>query len=280
MKKHDGPTSERIRDVDISERGVTLLLEKTKLPISKEAYLSGYYYPGKILTQKEIASLRDGKKSLKAASYLEALLSQGRYTEAETAKRLRTKFALPEKEIQELLAPFKEAGILDDRSYLVDYLDAKIPSGYGKKYLTADLLRRGVPAALLADTSLEAQWKKTLTFLPELLAKANATHQNQTQEKRRQYLLGLLLRRGFAPDAARDAIASFTSQATPEEKENEKQRRSVLLRKQAEKCYNSLQRKPYSLQKRKEVFFARLCAQGFSYGEVKDIIEREGYCFK
>lgn len=282
------PTSKRkdklsdivLLDVSIKEKEVLLTFETEELLLSLDDYLDDYFYPGKAISKKEYSLLKEKSRQKKARLYLSSLLSQRRYTIKQVKDKLHTySKSLKEKDIQDLLKPYIESGILDDKSYALDYIQSKKEAGYGKQYLLSELNKRGIPTSLLKDMEIEEllEEKDSADTLFLLLDKMEKQHRNETVEKRKQSLYALLLRRGFSYQEASDAVNDYYASLSEEEIENISQNRAKLLIEKAKQCYNALESRNLDERKKKDLFYQKMVRLGFHYDEIKTICEKERY---
>jgi regulatory protein len=279
-KKPSAARSETIQDIRIDGKKIFLVLRKSTLLISEEAYLSGYYYPGKELSLRDIAHLRDLSSSSKSETYVKELLNRGRYTEKELCERLKRKYGLSYPEAEGVLAPFKESGLIDDLSYALDYLEAKIPAGYARRYLLADLRKRGVPEKILSGKEVQASFEKEKESLEDLLPILEKKEASKPVRKRKEAMYAALLRRGFSAEESQEALEHHFASRSPEERGEDERLESDSLGKEAERCYNSLRTQSLEPEKARERFFARLLRKGYSYSEVRDVLGKKGYFSK
>jgi regulatory protein len=278
-RKPKEETSRTVSDIVVEKKTVLLVIGKEKIPISQETYLSNYYYPGKKLTKSDIEKLRKEKKTIRADGYLEYLLSQGRYTQKQVSDRLKKRYQLNENEIKEKLAPYLEAGIIDDETYALDYIESQLATGHGKRAINQQLKRRGISSSLLKKDSLQESFENTTFDLVDLVKRADKQKSHLTIEKRKESIYALLLRRGYSDEESKEAIQTFYESRTNEEKDLDQKQRATLLKKEAEKCYNSFAKRYPDRYQFSKHFFAHLFEKGFQSQEIKNWLESKGYTF-
>lgn len=279
IKKLKGQTSKEITDLTVKGKEVIITIGKESIPVSYDAYLSNYYYPGKKLTVEEISKLKAEKKTIKATAYLSYLLSIGRYTEKQLKDRLKKKYQLSPYEIEKLIYPYKEAQVIDDLTYSQDYAESQIRTGHGKTAILANLRKRGIGPTILSSEDFLSVFESTSFNLEELIKRADKAKRNQTIEKRKQSIFSFLIRRGYSSSESLKAIDAFYQGRSDEEKEQEENNRSSLLKQEAEKCYNSYAKRYPDKMKQKQRFFARLLEKGFSSSEIQGWLESSGNTF-
>ena len=81
--------------------------------------------------------------------------------------------------------------------------------------------------------------------------------------------------------------ATFISEKTGDMKEEffwernrDDKKEQMLLKKEAEKCYNLLMRKTADPRKKEEAFWRRLLTKGFRSEDIRSVIEERRYTFK
>ncbi len=261
-----------VEDVCQKKTGVLLSIQGDEYLLSTDDYLEGLYYPGKELSLEDMKTLKKNSRQKKAKDYLLRLLSERRYTRSELKIKLEKKYMLSEIEADEILSPYIENHLIDDEAYMKDYLETKIEQGYGRNYLLAQLQKKGISPTLLSSIPKELQDQDEILF--SLIEKMNRTQSSMTQEKKKESIFLALLRRGFSSSQAKKAIEEFYSTIDKEEIEEEKKKRKVLLKKEAEKCYNFLRAKKDATQaKKKDAFIRKLLQKGFHYDEIEAIMK-------
>lgn len=280
IEKQSDTTSRTIVDISPEKNGVTIVFPSEKFILSLSDYSDGFYYPGKALTKEEFQRLKSCSKEKNAKDYIALLLQRHRYTIQEAKEKIRHRFsAFSEEKINSLLLPYQEAGVLNDFSYAEDFATLKSEGGYGKNYIVAELKKRGVSESILREKTITSQFEKSAAVLPSLIEKKDHLLRQSTVEKRKEVIQAFLIRRGYPLSAAREAIHLYYLKRGNAEKEEDQNLRSVLLKKEAQKCYNAIVRKTIDSHKKKALFFQRMKMKGFRYDEIESIAEREGYSF-
>lgn len=282
MKKPSATASKTkkvIEEIHVKKDTVSLIMDGKEIVISVDSYLSDYYYPGKVLDDKQIQELKRMEKQTKSRKYLLYLLSHGRYTTYEIKKRLKEKYAVSEKECLEMMAPYIESGILSDREYVIDYLDSKTEQGYGKQYLIMALKKKGIPESMLSEQEIQSRMDVDDEIVLALLTKEDKKRKALSSKKRREVLSQYLYRRGFTSSQSQALIETYFSSLSEEDKEKQEKNSKMLFKKEALKCYNSFVRKYPDAKKRKQAFLQRFLRQGYEYSEIEELIQQEGLNF-
>ncbi len=265
-----------IKDIQMKKKGILLVVDEEEFFLSPDSYSDAFYYPGKQLTSEEYQTLKRASKDKKAADYLLKLISSRRYTHKELYDKLESKYHLGYKENELLLLPYVQSGIIDDKAYALDYCESKIEQGYGKRYLLEKLKSKGIKDNILQDKELMELFVISLDQMEPIIAKANRSKKNKTIEERKVSILQLLVRRGFSSTQARGAIDRFYQGQSDADKKEEEINRVILLKKEADKCYNFLTRhNKLDARKKKDTFIKKLLAKGFHYDEIMTILTED-----
>ena len=251
-----------IQDVQILKDGVHLYINSKEIVLSLDCYLSDYFYPGKRIDKKQYAELKKMEKQSKERKYLLFLLGHGRYTTYEIKTKMKGKYHLSEKDCQEMIQPYVESGVLDDREYVLD-----------------SLKKKGIPSSLLESEEVEEMMKADLELLQSLIEKEDKKKTGLPMKKRKERLSLFLHRRGFSSSMINDAIETFFSSQSEEKRQKEDENSYLLLKKQALKCYNSFVRKYSEPKKRKQAFIQYFLRRGYDYSDLEELIQQEGLSF-
>jgi regulatory protein len=148
----------------------------------------------------------------RAWDYALWLLGRQAYTVAEVRERLRRR-ALPEPEVERVVARLLELALLDDRSFARHYVERRSATR-GRLALQAELRRKGVAQEHVDDAlggegeGEVAQADAAVALLRKQAWRFGAATGRGRAEaaKARARAYALLARRGFAPDAVRAAV--------------------------------------------------------------------------
>lgn len=262
------------------KKGVEIVVsQREKYLIDEETYLDHYFYPGKVLSDEEVLLLKKASKNKKASDYLVLLLSRGRYTYHQLFQKLETKYPLGEKEIKSLLAPYVENGLIDDKSYALDYASSKAEQGYGRNYILDALKERGVNSTLAHSPEVMEAMDSSFEVLPDLITSLKKRKSNLSRQKQEEAIQQALLRRGYSYSEIEEALRSLKEEETPEEIEKAHEEEKLLLRNEARKWYNSFTRSPsfstLSPMEKKKKLTEKLLRRGFPLAEVKEELDKK-----
>ena len=262
-----------IEDIKRKKNGVVILLSDEEILISQDAYVSSYLYPGKVIQEEERQQLLRSKNDKAVQDYISKLLSSHRYTYQTIKEKLQNRYGISDHKVLVLLTPYIENKIIDDHSYCLDYIEAKVQAGYGRSYIQQQLQKKGILKKDYECKEALALYEDTSSITP-LIEKLNQSHRNKTIQKRKESIYQSLIRRGFSSSLVQKEIESFYASQKEEEKEADERNRALLLKKEYQKCYNSLSRKSVPEEKKKNLLIQKLLNKGFRYEEIlKEITE-------
>lgn len=153
---------------------------------------------------KQFVLLHQYKPALQHAADL--LAAKG-YAEKELERTLIRGGYLPET-AEMVVTKLKTLGLLNDELYAETYIDSHANAGYGENRIKQDLRRKGID---------EETVRNLMESLDPLVLKENVLvlarrgmqkrHPGESLQKRNQRILSMLVRRGYAYEDARQAIA-------------------------------------------------------------------------
>ena len=275
IKKQSDNTSNIIKDIRSTKKEISIDFSSFSLVIDSDTYLEGFYYPGKELSEEEIKKLESKVKTKSCRKYLHTILSRRMYTEKELDDKIKSKYKFSKEEREKIVSELKEYSLVDDESYARSFIEDKKENGYGEKYLLNELKKRGINETLIKKFIKEGLFVTDKAILKAFVEKQDRILKNLTIEKKKEKIFSTLLRRGFERSEIKAELDNYFSSMSDEDKEKERKERADLLKKEAQKCYNSIQRKEKG--KQKDTFYRRLLSLGFTYEEIRNIIEREEY---
>ena len=272
MKERSEKTFE-ILEVLFRKEKVRLVFASSQLEISRQIYTDGFYYPGKKLSSKEMATLRKEAGLYKAEGYLARLLSTHRMTVRGCHDKL-SRFPLSQTDREKLLSPYIEAGILDDRQYAIDFIQDRTEKGYGRTRILAELKKRGIHTEeILEDKEISDLFSNVID--EKLMQAMEKKLSEKPLLMKKKKMVDSLSRRGFPLSIAKEAVEEFFRERNRDDKKEQ-----MLLKQEAEKCYNLLMRKTADPRKKEEAFWRRLLTKGFRSEDIRSVIEERRYTFK
>jgi regulatory protein len=163
--------------------------------------------PGTALDEEALAGLQSSRDYAAGMETALRLLKARPRSAREIVTALNRKRLIDEA-MRRVLEDLKAAGHVDDRIFARLWIQEKAGRGdYGRRLIQRDLRNKGIEPGILDeelqrhyDTSSEAEVAR------ELARKRLLRLGGLPDAKRRQRLYGYLLRRGFPPDAAAEAV--------------------------------------------------------------------------
>lgn len=266
-----------VENICQTKKGVELTVSGKRFLLSLNDYTDAYYYPNKELSEPEFQSLKEKSQLKSASDYLSKALPIKRYTIREISDKLKERFHLDEKKVSALITPYIQCGFLNDSSYALDYCESKVEQGYGKNLILSKLREKGISDAILHQEKILALFEKENQSLLSSIQKEDQKKKDKTLQQKKASLYSLLLRRGFSSEAIRANLDAFYSNRTEEEKRTEREIRASLLKKEAQKCYNSLTRKAMPAKQKQDSFIRRLISKGFRFDEIEPFIKEYSF---
>lgn len=133
-------------------------------------------------------------------------LTQSAKTRSQLAAAL-AKRGVPEEIAERLLQRFTEVGLIDDRAYAQDLIDAQAAAGGLSRRGVADKLRRrGVPGEIIDEVTAEIAAEDERTAAVEFARRKGLRMMHLEPMVRRRRLAGVLARRGYSPDVVLSVI--------------------------------------------------------------------------
>jgi len=138
-------------------------------------------------------------KELVAEAY--RILARRAYTRAEMAKKLEGK--APAEEVEEVLNNLAQAGYLDDRAFVREYIQQRLslrPSG--RRLLEMKLRAKGVAPGVIKEVLDELNPQDEEETAKMLAEKKSAFLRGLDEAARQRRIYQFLLSRGFSPQIA------------------------------------------------------------------------------
>lgn len=152
----------------------------------------------------DIERIQQREEHSRAREYALLLLSYRARTAYELASRLSRRKYRPEV-IEAVIARLRELKLVDDARFARDYARARAEQGNrGRRMIELELTKLGVGKQDIAAAFAAAPSDDRAAR--ELVRKFNLRYARLESEVRRRRLYAALARRGFAPDAIREAI--------------------------------------------------------------------------
>ncbi len=161
---------------------------------------------GETLTQKRITEILAGKSENEAKEAALRFLSFRRRTEKEIKDKLRQK-GFDDKIIRSTIEKLKSYDLVNDHEFATAWIKERLAyKPRGKRLLRQELWKKGIQKEII-DRAIQELCRSEETPALEVLQKARRRYQKLEPKVARRRMLGLLLRRGFSYETAKDALA-------------------------------------------------------------------------
>lgn len=173
---------------------------------------------GEEVTEKKINEILLEKSENEAKEIALRFLSFRRRTEKEIRDKLKQK-GFDGKIIQSTIGKLKRYDLINDAEFAAAWVKDRLThKPRGKRLLRQELWKKGIKKEIIDQVTDQLCQDEDKSAL-EVLEKANRRYKNLEPQVARRRLLGLLVRRGFSYDTARDALAATASSSVCQEKD-------------------------------------------------------------
>ena len=252
-----------IKRISFTQKGVTLYFDEGKMKISKEAYVNSYLFVGKVLTKKDISTLKKMSELDKGLEYALSLLKKRHYTEWKIREKLYLK-EFDKKNVDYIIKFLKQNDLINDDMFVLDYIEEAKEKGYGKNKIIHKLSEEGVFNEKLNKIKFpeSIELRKAKLHLPSLERK----YSKLNYEAKKKHIYDYLLRQGFDSSIALETLKLIKQSNPYEEKEK--------LINEYHKILHKLERKPIDDKyKKREFILSKLLSKGYKYNEIIKIME-------
>lgn len=255
-------TGNLITAIKVAKNSVKITLSNSDtLVVSHDDYVSNYYFVGKELTNKEIETLKSSMQDKAVYDYAYKLLANGRYTEYKLREKL--KFKTKNKElIDRVINKLKDIHLIDDISYIEDFVEQETSKHYGHKKIINDLLIKGISKESLQDIPVNPSVERENALYWLKIGENKYAKYNSNKKKSLFY--NFLISKGFSNEIAKEVTNKLSATS---EKEN-----FTLCKNDYKKAKNRLIKK-YQGRELKEKTIASLLSKGYSMKEIIKVME-------
>lgn len=171
---------------------------------------------GEGLTEQKIKQILAQKDENEAKNTALRLLSFRRRTEKEVKDKLQKK-GFDEKTIKKTIEKLKEYDLINDLEFSTAWVnDRLLHRPRGKNLLRQELFRKGIKKEIMDQVIQELCQNEDKSAL-ELLEKTKKRYKNLEPQVAKRRMYGLLLRRGFSYETAKNALRLLNSYSTYED---------------------------------------------------------------
>ena len=235
--------------------------DQSKLEIPHDIYTSYYLYENKVLSEDKIEEITLKINTYKLLKYARNLLIKHAYTE----KKIREKLYLKEAskaEVDEVIKQLKSAHLIDDKSYVEEYVNIAHKQGLGKNKIIAKLKEKGIFNENLRDLyfSDDEELKRAKTWIKKL----EKRYMKYPYNARKEHIISALVNQGFDIDIA--------SEATNEMSKIDEKYEYELLKIDFKKVYEKYSKKYEGYDLRNKIY-ASLISKGYMSRDISKILE-------
>lgn len=213
------PTIQKIRRPRPRVDRLRLVLDDgAELDLAEELILEAGLREGEAVDRALLVELEARDEVFRARDAALNLLAHRARSTRELERRLARK-GFSEDAVQRTIAAMEERGYLDDAAFAAAFVRDRLRlRPRGRRRLNAELRAKGVPPGT-AEEAVERTFDEAEVSEAQLAVRAaeawaarntvpDADQDRDARQRARQRLYGYLSRRGFAPDAVREAMAS------------------------------------------------------------------------
>ncbi len=206
------------------------------------------------------------------------LLAARGYATKELQKALTRGGYLPETACQ-VTDKLTEMGFLNDLQYTSNYIQSHLQTGHGRQRLEHDLRMKGIDRETF-DQAFEAVQEadpEAMSHRAEQLATAGLQRAKpgESQQKARQRVVSLLMRRGFSFDEAKQAVQTAWETLHEDEDETEEPEEEEQIAQAAQLVQNMLGRvREDDARKVSQKLLSMLARRGYPYNIARSAISK------
>lgn len=250
-----------IKDIKYLKNKVRLVFSnKEKLEISNDTYVNHNFYVNKILTSKDISSLKKEESGVKDLNYATKLALTSIISKNEIIERLK-KRKVSEPNIKKIIKFLDENKIIDESNNIKEKLEYYNYKNYGERKIKEELHQKGFKKEDINKIkfSYSSELRKAINNIDILNKKYKDLPYGIKKEKSYQFLLS----KGFETEIINDALLKLEKEDT--KLVNKK------LKQDYEKALISYKRK-YKKDELKEKIIAYLLRKGYRYQDIKEVL--------
>ena len=184
-----------IKKVKFNKSNITLVFsDDDSLKISESTFTHFYLYNDKILSQEEYQEICNYEALNKAREYALNLFSKSQYTEKDIYERLTIKKKLNKDDANKVISYLKEHNFINDKSYIIEYVDLLNLKNYGKNKIIQKCYDQGFRKDLIEKIIFdeELEYQKAEVELRKYISSKNKNYQ-----KLKENAYTFLINQGF-----------------------------------------------------------------------------------
>jgi regulatory protein len=165
---------------------------------------------GESLTETRIGKILAGKRENEAKEAALRFLSFRRRTEKEIRDKLRGR-GFDQKAIKKTIEKLKGYDLINDHEFATAWVKDRLAHRpRGKRLLRQELWKKGIAKDII-DQVTEQLCQNEGRSASEVLARARKRYESLEPQVARRRMLGLLVRRGFSYETAKDALVTTSA---------------------------------------------------------------------
>ena len=253
----------KILRVKIGEKKVVLVFDDgDKLEINPNVYTEYNFFPGKLLSKKDIKDIKSRNEIEQYISYSTKLLSSKSYSKHELKEKLLKKGA-NEAQIEEVISLLIKYQLLDEKVLIKEYLEYADYRHFGYNRIKEELYHKGVSSIYIDNIKYDES--RELKHAKALLGNLEKKYDIYNYGLKKKHIYESLVRLGYSYDVANMTLEYMSP--INEKKELE------LLKLDYKKAKAKYEKKygPYeTIEKTK----AYLLQRGYRYNDILKIKEK------
>lgn len=253
----------KIKRVKIGQKKVVIIFDdEDKLEINPDVYTEYNFFPGKILSKKDITEIKKRNDLEQYISYATNLVSTRNYSKAKIKEKLVKKGA-NETQIEEVINLLIKYQLLDEKALIKEILEYSDYRHFGFNRIKEEIYKKGI-SSFYVD-KLVYDESRDLKHARQLIKPYEKKYSKYNYAMMKKHIYEALLRQGFTYEVANLAL----EEVSPIDLKKEKQ----LLKADYEKAKNKYKDKcgPYELIDKINQY---LIQKGYRYSDIKQLKEK------
>lgn len=268
---------DKINDIIDGETSTIIKLNEENLIIPTFSLDKNQFTKDKQLTQEDKYTLYEKVGLLKPVEYVGRLLKNRRYTQKQIENKLNEKYTLTKDELNQIIKCYKDLGLIDDLQYAIDYSNYK-GNKYGKKIVVEKLKQKGVNECIIYNRDVQHSFQSYKELLVEFFTRKLKYKKFKSLYELKQYLIHQAYLKQYDKNEIDYALEQLEKEVDLNQYILDQEQKNSRLILDAEKLYRNLQHETSSVKK-KNKFYSKLKAMGYSVSEINSVVEERGIKF-
>ena len=252
----------KIKKVKIGQKKVVIVFDdEDKLEINPNVYTEYNFFPGKLLTKKDISEIKKRNDLEQYISYATNLASTRTYSKAKIKEKLLKKGA-NEAQIEEVINLLIKYQLLDEKALIKEILEYGDYKHFGFNRIKEEMFKKGI-SSFYVD-KLVYDEARDLKHAKQLIKPYEKKYSKYNYAMMKKHIYDALLRQGYTYDVANIALEDVSPIDNKKEKE--------LLKQDYQKAKAKYKDK-YGPYETKDKINQYLMQKGYRYNDIKDLKE-------